>query len=516
VGNRKLDLRRIALLVVGVVAPLLVVTAVIEVLESRLGIQDGSAVYLLSVVTVAVLFGTTPAILSALGAFALYDFLFIEPHFSLTVHDSREWVNLLLLLFIGTVVGRLAGEQRDRAERAMAREREARALFKVSFSLSDRRDTSAALASVVATVREETRMSRVWVVIGETVLGDTGAGVGPAPAPSVHLSLRRRPGDEPAAWVRVHAPGRGQVAVRDPEETAYRIAIAIGDRAFGSLWGMRPRTLGDPDRGETRVLAATADQLAGSLERDRLARDATSAEVSRRSDALKSALLDSVSHDLRTPLASIRAAAGTLMDPEVEWPDEQRHVIAASIDREAEWLNRLVTNLLDMSRIEAGELKPSLGLFELQDLVDQAVARSMTGARDPRLTVDLPGDLPPVLVDEVFLGQILVNLLDNAAKYAGSAAPISVSARSTGLGRVLLTVEDGGAGVPPEVLPRLFEKFYRVPRPGEGSRRGTGIGLSVVEGLVLAMDGHVTARTSDLGGLAIDVDLPADQAGSRA
>ena len=290
-------------------------------------------------------------------------------------------------------------------------------------------------------------------------------------------------------------------------ESAFRVTIAARGEALGAIWAIRPRALGDPDEGEKRVFAAAADQIGGALERDRLQRDATSAEISRRSDALKSALLDSVSHDLRTPLASIRAAAGTLMDPDIDWPPEQRREIAASIDREAEWLNRLVTNLLDMSRVEAGELRPSLVVLAVSDVVAEAMRRAAGPLGERPVEVRVSPDLPPILVDEVFIGQVLNNTLDNAAKYAGPGAPIRISARESDDHRVRITVEDGGAGVPPEAMPRLFEKFYRVPRKGEGSRRGTGIGLAVVRGLVDSMGGRVTARRSELGGLAVDIDL---------
>ena len=169
-----------------------------------------------------------------------------------------------------------------------------------------------------------------------------------------------------------------------------------------------------------------------------------------------------------------------------------------------------MTNLLDMSRIEAGELRPSLGVFELSDIVDHALGRSpvrVDGA-ERSVTVDVPVDLPPVSVDELFIGQVLANTLDNAA-VAGRTAPIAVSARPRRRWlRAGLTIEDGGDGVPHDAIPRLFEKFYRVPRKSAGSRRGTGIGLSVVQGLVDAMGGHVAARRSDLGGLAVDIDLP--------
>ncbi len=495
------------------------VTVAIALLESRVDVPDASSLYLLAVVGVAVAFGTTPAVVTAIGSFLLYDFLFIEPRFTLTVRDPREWLNLLLLLVVGIVVGRLAGRQRERADAALAGEREAQALFWISFTLANRRDTIEALSVIATKLRADTRMARVWMTIGKsTVAADDSAPPPPASSavPSVYASLRRRPGDEPAEWVRVHAPSTGSRVGRDPGVTALRVLIVAGDQTFGSLWATRARGSGDPDEAETRVLAAAADQIAGSLERDRLARDATSVEITRRSDALKSALLDSVSHDLRTPLSSIRAAAGTLMDPEIEWPAEERREIAASIDREADWLNRLVTNLLDMSRIEAGELRPSLGVFDLADLVEHAIGRSLVkvgdGARP--VSIDVAVDLPPVTVDELFIGQVLANTLDNAAKYAGPVAPIAVSARALDDAFVRVTIEDGGEGVPPEAIPRLFEKFYRVPRKSEGSRRGTGIGLSVVQGLVEAMGGRVAARKSDLGGLAVDIDLRA--AGERA
>jgi two-component system sensor histidine kinase KdpD len=506
-----IDLRRWAFVGAAIVGSLAIVTAIVATLENRIAVPDASSAYLLAVVVVAVAFGTTPAIVTAVGAFLLYDFLFTQPLYSLTVHDPREWLNLLLLLVIGAIVGRLAGQQRDRAETALAREREARALYGISFTLANTRDIPEALASIAGRLRDETRMSRVWITLADAVVADApGDGsTRPQPAaPPIHATLRRRPGDQPAEWVRVHVSSRGPKRAPDAGESAYRVAVAAGEQSFGSLWASRPRDIGHPDAGETRVLAAAADQIGGSLERDRLLREATSAEISRRSDALKSALLDSVSHDLRTPLASIRAAAGTLMDPEVSWPEDQRREIAASIDREAEWLNRLVTNLLDMSRIEAGELKPSLAVFDVSDLVDQAVRRTAPSPARA-VTLDMADDLPPVLADEVFIGQVLANTLDNAAKYAGPTAPIAVSARQSADGMVRITVEDGGPGVPAETIPRLFEKFYRVPRTGEGSRRGTGIGLSVVRGLVDAMGGHVAARPSSLGGLAIDVDLPA-------
>ncbi len=257
------------------------------------------------------------------------------------------------------------------------------------------------------------------------------------------------------------------------------------------------------------MLAAAADQIGQAVEQDRLRDEATSAELARRSDALKTALLDSVSHDLRTPLASIRAAAGSLMDPDLSWSAEERRQAAGTIDLEAERLNRLVTNLLDMSRIEAGGLRADAEPYPLEDLVRTTLRRLGRGVDQRHLDVAIPLDLPLVLVDPTFMDQILTNAIENAMKYTKPGAPIRISAKElTGTPRIRLTIEDGGEGVPDDALSQLFVKFFRVPRRGEGPRRGTGVGLSVVRGLVETMDGNVTARRSQLGGLALDIDLP--------
>jgi two-component system sensor histidine kinase KdpD len=216
-----------------------------------------------------------------------------------------------------------------------------------------------------------------------------------------------------------------------------------------------------------------------------------------------------VSHDLRTPLASIRAAAGSLGDPDIQLAPDEIRTMGAAIDREAEHLNRLVANLLDLSRIEAGALRADLEPYEPLDLVERTMDRLRPTFGDRPVEVDVAESLPPVMVDAVYFDEVLTNLLENARKYVPATGPIRIVASEAGDGRrVMLTVEDGGAGVPPSALPRLFDKFYRAPARAD-SRPGTGIGLAVVRGLVEAMGGHVAARRSSLGGLAIDLDLRA-------
>ena len=198
------------------------------------------------------------------------------------------------------------------------------------------------------------------------------------------------------------------------------------------------------------------------------------------------------------------------MDPEVRWPDDQTREIAAGIDREADWLNRLVSNLLDMSRIEAGELKPSLAALDVADLVEGAIARSTAGHDRRDIRVDTPIDLPPVLADEIFLGQILANIIDNAAKYAGPGAPIAVSARGDRrwAGPRLRSTMAG-----PVSRPRRCRACSRSSTASRGEARdpvaARGSASSVVRGLAEAMGGSVAARPSPFGGLAIDVVLRA-------
>ncbi|HMJ79638.1 MAG TPA: ATP-binding protein, partial [Candidatus Dormibacteraeota bacterium] len=465
-----------------------------------------------AVVAVALIFGTWAAVACSVAAFLLYDFFFIQPLYTFTVSDPREWLNLVLFLLVAVSIGQLTALQARRAAEATRRAEESQALFRISRTLATVPQLGDAVGQVLANLQHDARLDRAWLIAlqagREHVLADSGEG--PPPDPATVSTLSRTPGDLPANWVRTHLtaePSR-RLRLRATEERTYRVKVEADEDLLGYLLATRERARGDPNREETRLLALAADQLGLALRRDALAREATALEVARQSDALKSALLDSVSHDLRTPLASIRAAAGMLMDPAAEPPAEQRHAVARTIDLEAERLNRIVRNLLDMSRIEGGALKPELEVFELDEVVEPVIERMRSVFAPGRLTVELPADLPPVLVDAVYVDEALTNLLENAARHGGSDVPVRVRARAVGRMTLELTVEDGGKGVGEADLPRLFEKFYRARSTEASSRRGLGIGLSVVKGLVEAMGGSVIAERSELGGLAVRLRLP--------
>ena len=499
--------RQAVRLVVVVGVSLAAATAAVAALEHAVGVGNASSAYLVAVVLAALLAGTSGAIVTAFGSAGLYNFLFTEPRYTLEIHDPGVLLEVVLLLFVGIVVGQLAGMERQRAESASAREREARSQFAVSRSLATRDSMPAALAEILALLLDFAGLDRAWVGFGpdpgaETVAADTGEGMPPTQSARVRI-LQRTQGDEPSRWTTIQRPvgGRG---VPDGGDL-YRVRIDASGEPMGSLWAVRARRLGELDATRTRLLAATADQLGQAIRHDRASDQERAAEIARQSDALKSALLQSVSHDLRTPLATIRAAAGGLR-PGTSLSDDDRRASADAIEREVQYLDRLVTNLLDLSRIEAGALRARRDLFDLDDLLARAIDSVRPRLAGRILETDLRA--PTVEVDAVFVDEAVTNVLDNAVKYTPDGARIRLAAHEAGPGRVVLTIEDDGPGVPDELLARLFDKFYRVPGTSR-SRAGTGIGLAVARGLVEAMGGTVTARHSVLGGLAVDIELPA-------
>ena len=476
-------------------------------LLASLGVTHAAPVYLLAVVVVGMRWGTIPAVATSVAAFLAYDFLFVQPLYTLTISSPDEWLNLLLLLAVAIAIGRLVAIQAARAEEVTQRAREAQALFGISRALAETRTVEEAAPIVLERLAAATAMDRIWFGLGTTpaeerTIADTAPGE-PLPIPAWQVVLQRSPGDEPARWVRMHV-ATAAVRRQKARATVHRVRVEASGEALGSVWALRAREERQPDRAETRILSAAADQLGQAVVRDQVGLERTNAEIARSSEALKTALLDSVSHDLRTPLATIRAAAGSMLDESVAWTAQDQREAFQAIDTEAERMGRLIRNLLDLSRIEGGALKPELEPCDLDDLLAQVVKRA-GAATTKHVLVELPDSLPPVLADQLYLSQVLANLLENAIRHGGDTIRVRASRRPDGL--VETSVEDDGPGVPKAALPHLFEKFYQVGPPGEGRRRGMGIGMTVVEGLTRAMGGEVEAGRSELGGLRVEVRL---------
>jgi len=505
-SDRRPRVARAGLITATILGSLIVASAAIA-LVAQLGVTHAAPIYLLAVVAVGMRWGTIPAVVTSVAAFFGYDFLFVQPLYTFTISSPDEWLNLLLLLAVALAIGRLVAVQADHAAEVAQKALEAGALFGISRALAETRTVEEAAPIVLERLAAATAMDRIWFGLGPTpaeekTIADTAPG-GSLPIPAWQVVLQRSPGDEPARWVRMHV-ATAPVRRNADRATMHRVRVEASGEALGSVWALRSRDEREPDRAETRILSAAADQLGQAIIRDRAGLERTNAEVARRSEALKTALLDSVSHDLRTPLATIRAAAGSMLDESVGWTVQDRHAAFQTIDAEAERMGRLVRNLLDLSRIEGGALKPELEACDLDDLLPQAVKRA-AAATTKHVRVELPNLLPPVLADQLYLGQVLANLLENAIRHGGDEIMVRASRCPGGL--VEISVEDDGSGVPNAALPHLFEKFYQAGPPGEGKRRGMGIGMTVVEGLTRAMHGEVAAGRSDLGGLRVDVRL---------
>jgi two-component system, OmpR family, sensor histidine kinase KdpD len=490
-------------------------TAVVLLLPRELWLSSGAIVYLLAVLAVSVLAGRTAGVVASIVSFLAFDFTFIEPRFTLTISDPNEWIALLAYLVVAIVASQLAAAQRERYLVAESREREARLLHDLTDILAAR-TLADALAAVSERLRVELEADAVAISI------DSGAAVrarADAGSDKGRAALREAPGTmtvlgagNPASATRSGTPGRWvrvSPAYRPGRQALPRNVARIPIRRDGDVLGhvaVKWRHAPDSDAWQARLLDTAAGQLAVAVERERLRAQATEAEVLRRTSELKSALLDAVSHDMRTPLASIIGAAGSLLQADVEWRPTERHEFLETIEQEAERLDRIVGNLLDLSRIQGGTLLPARAWHEPALVLRESLGRLGPVTREHRLSVDVPDDLPPVLIDPVEIDQVVANLVENAAKYAPPGGEIRVTARIAD-GELRVSIDDNGPGVPSESLPRLFEPFYRSPEAH--AVRGSGLGLAVAQGLIRAHGGRIWAQNRDGGGARFSFAIPA-------
>lgn len=488
----------------------LMATPPIELLSVYLNTVNSLMLYLLVVLGIASAFGVGPAVLASFAAVFTYDWCCMAP-LGPGITDPAEWVALYLFLATALVAGQLAGRLRRRTEEARRRERAAVFLYEIGELLNGPQNPEEALKAVAARLRAEFNLAGCAVLLADpggqlnpaAVAGDfpaeparaMAAGVYAQGRPATYLRSPARPG----RWIRLVGPARPGLGL-GPANPTFLVPLRAGDRVVGVL-GLSRRS-GDPpfSQDEDRAIAGVAHQLAQAVERARLREEAIAADVLRQANELKTTLLHSVSHNLRTPLAAIKAAAGSLMQDGLTNHPAVRRELALTIDREADRLNRIIENLLDMSRLEAGVLRPNKQLYPLADLVNDVVHRMRSLAADHRVVVDVPEDLPPVPLDYVQVDQVLSNLLENAFKYAPPGTEVRVAARQVN-GAVQVSVIDHGPGIPLEEQGRVFDRFYR-------GARGIGLGLAVARGLVEAHGGKIWAETTPGGGATISFTLP--------
>jgi two-component system sensor histidine kinase KdpD len=426
--------------------------------------------YLLVVTAAAAAGGIGPGITAAGLGFLAFDLLFLQPYHHIIVDDPQDYLSLAVYLLVTVVVSLLVATSERRRAQAERRERETRMLFDLSTSLVAHGSLEDTLQGVVRTVRS------LFDLAGCAIVLPSGDG------------LRLAAVD-------------GQV----PDDRDLMVPMRSGEHVVGALVVVAggPGTSGFGE-AERRVLATFANQAALAVERGQQDAERNRALALQETDRLRTALLNSVSHDLRTPLASIKASASSLLDREVRWSDAEREEFLTTINSEVDRLTRLVHNLLDMSRIEAGALDPRLVECSLAEVVGPVVRRARAASRQ-RIDVDVPEELAPVLVDPVRLDQVLTNLLDNARGYA-AGSPVQVVARQAD-GRLELRVVDHGPGIPAPEHERVFDQFYRLK--GGGRRpEGTGMGLAICRGIVQAHGGDLRVETTPGGGASFVLTLP--------
>jgi two-component system sensor histidine kinase KdpD len=475
-------------------------TLVIATIRSAVLVPSLAIVYLLPVLFSAVTWGWWPALLAAVLSFLAYNYFFVAPTETLIVRDPEEWIALLIFLTVAAVTSNLAARERARREEARRRAGEAELLYQLGRSLSGSAEP-AALRELLEQLSRALDLSGAAIVLDEsTGRTRTLAAVGAALPSEAAGTVLSRPAGGPSQQIGRWIAVKGTATSQRPPVLA--VPLHVGDRSIGALRLVGRRALADE---ETRVAATIADQLATALEREQLRAEAEQAEILRRTDELRQALLSSVSHDLRTPLASIKASAGSLLAENVAWDDEDRRSFLTTIDREADRLNRLVGNLLDLTRIQGGALRPQAEWYDPGELAREIVARLRPQLGDHPISLVIPDALQPIEIDYLMIDQVLTNLIENAAKYSPPGTPIELrlSAQADQLHTYVI---DHGPGIPLSERGRVFTAFYRLePR---GAVAGSGLGLAVAKGLVEAHGGRIWVEETPGGGATFCFALP--------
>ncbi len=455
-------------------------------------------IYLLVVVVVAIYLGRGPSFLAALLSVAAFDYFFVPPAFTLAVSDTEYLLTFFGLLVVSLVISSLTARTREQAVAAERRETQTAELYALSRDLAVAVDLDTIAQNVLTHVGQT--FSREVVILLPDASRHT---VEPrAITPGFTLNENEL---AVASWACQHGQPAGRGTDTLPAASVHYLPLKTARGTVGVLGVKPPDSDSRFSPDQLHLLEALASQAALAIERAQLAEQARHAELLRATERLQTALLNSISHDLRTPLVSITGALSSLQEDDIELDEAARRSLVENAREEAERLNRLVGNLLDMTRIEAGALKVAREPCDVQDVIGAALEPLDDQLRNRPLTVNVPSDVPLVPLDFVLVVQVLVNLLDNALKYSAPETPIEVLARVDGT-EAHIQVADRGVGIPSGDLERAFDKFYRVQQPGQVA--GTGLGLSICKGIVEAHGGRIWANNRDGGGTVVTVALP--------
>lgn len=476
----------------GAIGLVAVASLVCEIVRTSLAPVNMVMAYLLAVVLAATRLGLRPAIMTAFLSVLVYDFLFIPPRFSLRVSDTEYLVTFFALFVVGVVISSLVARIQEKIEQVGQQEARTSSLYSLTRDLSVSGDALAIIEALRSAVHRNLG-SRL------TVLLNRDGTLEQVPNTS---ELQLDEGDkEIASWVMKSGRRAGAGTAAYPESSYTFVPLKSGTEVVGVMAIEESSSSAD----DQQLIEAFAGQVAMALERVNLAIQAEDARFLREKTHLEQALLNSISHDLRTPLVTISGVLDSMMTDDQKLDPDQRRVMISTAADEADRLNRFVGSLLDMTRLEAGALAPRLMPCEAEEIIGCAVGAIKPRAGDHRIVTSVDQELPLVPVDLALLTQALVNLLDNALKYSPLSSDITVSARFDGTW-VIIAVIDNGPGIPPGLEKRIFDKFHRIEVPERTG--GTGLGLSIAKGIIEAHNGSITASNRPGGGLMVEVKLP--------
>jgi two-component system sensor histidine kinase KdpD len=468
-------------------------------IDQWLPVASISVAYLLAVMVVAMRFGLQPAILASVVSFLAFNFFFTEPRFTFAVSDVQNLLTLAFFLIAAFIVSGMAS--RLRAQVQASRESARRTVNLYDFG---RKVTAAATLDDVlwAVVHHVADTIRGRSLVLMPVEGRLSVMAGYPPEDQLD--------DKSAAaadwaWTHDKLAGRGSATL--PAALWLFLPLRTGRSAVGVLGVQMSEDADLPSPAQMRLLETLADQAAVAIERTTLVSDIEAARVATERERLRSALLSSLSHDLRTPLVSIMGAASSLISYDDVLGPADRRDLAQTVQDEADRLNRFVQNLLDMTRLGSGTLKPRIDWADLGDIVGGAVERARRLSRSHAIRVEIEPGMPLLCVDAVLLGQVFFNLLDNACKYSPAGTGIKVWARRAA-DHIAIEVADQGPGIPEADREKVFDMFYRINQ-ADSQPAGTGLGLAICRGIVEAHGGTIRAEAGLHGaGTAIIIRLP--------
>jgi two-component system sensor histidine kinase KdpD len=510
-------------------------TGLIFLLHLYPNVPDFFLAYLLVILALASIRGMYAALFASFLSFFLFDFLFIPPLYSLTVMKFEDVLALIVFLITAILTSQLADALRRRAEDASHRERETRLLYEVLRATNREDDLQHQLFILARSIVKvfgpwgvydclfllpelqqpfelpsEIEEIATWVMThGYTRDIREESVIHSKPTPPLSQKLLRKT----ILWKQETPvyPYQRLVPLKTDQQTVGVLLLRIEEHQHCTPLA---NGLGKEDEASTPqgvFFSAFLEHAVVLIERDRLRRESLNVKILQQTDALRAALLSSVSHDLRTPLSTIKSSVTSLLTKDIQWDEEARHDFTSAIERECDRLNSLVENLLDMSRIEAGALQLEKVWYPLDELIRDVIDRMSMRLCGRDVHVSIPDDLPPLEIDSLLIGQVVTNLLENAVNYTPAGSPIDVYALKEEK-TMKISIADRGPGISPNDRMHIFDKFYRVLTDISGSPsssvHGSGLGLAICRALVEAHGGQIWVEARDGGGAVFHFTLP--------